>query len=97
MPSEKEHGSLKSRFAEPGAPAERRRNERRYNHGRRQMDGMNPYAAQAVLDAREACHYMCISRPTLIRLITEGKIRARQIGRGWRILRAEIDRFLRGG
>ena len=61
------------------------------------MDGEDVYAAEAVLTAREACRYICISRPTLVRLITDGKIRAQRIGREWRILRAEIDRFLRGG
>jgi excisionase family DNA binding protein len=97
MPLEKKPGNLKSRPAERGAPAERRRNERRGSDGRRHMDGVNPYAAHSVFNAHEACQYMGVSRPTLIRLITGGKIRAQKIGRGWRILRAEIDRFLRGG
>jgi excisionase family DNA binding protein len=61
------------------------------------MDEVSVYAAEAVFTAHEACHYISISRPTLIKLITDGKIRAQKIGRGWRILRAEIDRFLRGG
>lgn len=97
MPSEKKGGNLKSRISEQGAPAERRSNERRGNDGRRRMDGENPHAVHAVFNAREACQYMGVSRPTLIRLIAGGKIRAQKIGRGWRILRAEIDRFLRGG
>jgi excisionase family DNA binding protein len=97
MPAEKNRGKLKSRITEGGAPAERRSKERRGNDGRRHMDGENPYAANAVLNAHEACQYMSISRPTFLRLITDGKIRAQKIGRRWRILRAEIDRFLRGG
>lgn len=97
MPSEKKPGSRKSRLAGRGAPAERRSKERRRNDGRRHMDGEHLSAAHAVFNAHEACRYLCISRPTLIRLITGGKIRAQKIGRGWRILRAEIDRFLRGG
>ncbi len=97
MPSENKHANLKRRLTDLVTPSERRCNERRCNHGRRHMDGESVYAAEAVFTAYEACHYMCISRPTLIRLITDGKIRAQKIGRGWRILRAEIDRFLRGG
>jgi excisionase family DNA binding protein len=96
MPSEKKLGSLKGRLPERGAPAERRRTERRCNEGRRHMDRENLYAVPAVLNAHEACHYMCISRPTLIRLIAQGKIRAQKIGRRWRVLRTEIDRFLSG-
>jgi excisionase family DNA binding protein len=97
MPSAKKRANPKSRLTDRVTPSERRRNERRRNHGRRHMDRANVYAAEAVLTAHDACLYMCISRPTLIKLITGSRIRAQKIGRGWRILRAEIDRFLRGG
>ena len=97
MPSERIPAHPNSRLTNRAMLSERRCNERRCNHGRRHMDGVSGYAAEAVFTAQEACRYICISRPTLIKLIADGRIRARKIGRGWRILRAEIDRFLRGG
>lgn len=97
MPSEKKIANLESLLTERGTPSERRCKDRRCNHGRRHLDGEGAYAAEAVLTAHEACRYMGISRPTFIRLIIDGKMRAQKIGRGWRILRAEIERFLRGG
>jgi excisionase family DNA binding protein len=97
MPTKKEQTHLKNHPGDRGTPSERRCSERRSNHGRRHMDEVHVYGAEVVLTAYEACHYICISRPTLMKLITDGRIRAQRIGRGWRILRAEIDRFLRGG
>jgi excisionase family DNA binding protein len=97
MPFEKNQGNLRSRLADRGTSSERRCNDRRCNHGRRRLDVVSGHAAEAVLTAHEACRYICISRPTLIKLIAGGRIRAQKIGRGWRILRSEIDRFLRGG
>jgi excisionase family DNA binding protein len=45
---------------------------------------------------REACEYLQISRPTYLKYIAEGRIRAIKVGRGWRTLKSELDRFLRG-
>ena len=97
MPSEKNQANLNSRRGGIGAPLDRRCNERRCNYGRRYLDRENRYAVEAVLTAREACRYISISQPTLIKLIMDSRIRAQKVGRRWRILRAEIDRFLRGG
>lgn len=92
MSAAKKKATVKNHLIQPSIPS-----ERRCSQGRRHVDGEHWYAAKAVLSANEACQYMCVSRPTLTRLIATGRIRAKKVGRGWRILRAEIDRFLLGG
>jgi excisionase family DNA binding protein len=52
--------------------------------------------SHAVFTTREACQYLRISRPTYLKYVYEGKIRAKKIGKGWKVLRSELDRFLRG-
>ena len=49
-----------------------------------------------VLTTREACQYLRISRPTYLKYVYEGKIRAKKVGKGWKVLKAELDRFLTG-
>ncbi|MFQ6079591.1 MAG: helix-turn-helix domain-containing protein [Thermodesulfobacteriota bacterium] len=49
-----------------------------------------------VLTTREACQYLRISRPTYLKYIYEAKIRARKVGKGWKVLRSELHRFLKG-
>lgn len=66
-------------FAERRVLEDRRRNRR---------------DAETVLDTREACRYLRISRPTFLKLVAAGRIRARKVGRGWRVLRSELERFL---
>jgi len=50
-----------------------------------------------VLTTREAIRYLKISRPTYFKCIRLGKINATKVGNGWRVLRSELNRFLRGG
>lgn len=70
---------------EPPTPAERRiLADRRKSRS----------AAQTVLDTREACRYLRISRPTFLKLVAAGRIRACKVGRGWRVLLSELERFL---
>jgi excisionase family DNA binding protein len=71
--------------------------ERRTSRGRRKVDTNSWFENQAVLNTAEACEYLRISRPTFLKLIEEGRIRAQKIGRGWKVLRRELDRFLTGG
>jgi len=52
--------------------------------------------SHTVLTTREACQYLRISRPTYLKYVYEGKIRAKKVGKGWKVLRSELDRFLRG-
>jgi excisionase family DNA binding protein len=73
------------------------KSERRTSRGRRKVDTNSWFENQAVLNTSEACKYLRISRPTFLKLIGEGRIRAQKIGRGWKVLRTELDRFLTSG
>ncbi len=52
--------------------------------------------SHTVLTTHEACQYLRISRPTYLKYVYEGKIRAKKVGKGWKVLKSELDRFLRG-
>jgi len=49
-----------------------------------------------VLTTNEAIRYLKISKPTYLKCIHLGKIRAVKVGNGWRILQSELYRFLKG-
>jgi len=49
-----------------------------------------------VLTTDEAIGYLKISRPTFLKYIRLGRIRAIKAGKGWRVLQSELFRFLRG-
>ena len=49
-----------------------------------------------VLTTGEAIDYLKISKPTLLKYIRLGRIRATKAGKGWRILLSELNRFLKG-
>ena len=48
-----------------------------------------------VLVTREACDYLRISRPTYVKCLCTGRIKGIKVGKGWKVLRSELDRFLR--
>ncbi len=50
----------------------------------------------SVLTTNEAIEYLKISKPTFLKYIRVGRIRAIKAGKGWRILQSELYRFLRG-
>jgi len=50
----------------------------------------------AVLTSREACDYLRISRPTYVKYLHMGRIKGAKAGKGWKVLKSELDRFLRG-
>jgi excisionase family DNA binding protein len=50
----------------------------------------------SVLTTDEAIEYLKISKPTFLKYIRLGRIRAIKAGKGWRILQSELNRFLRG-
>jgi len=50
----------------------------------------------AVLTTDEAIQYLKISKPTFLKYIRIGRIRAIKAGKGWRVLQSELNRFLRG-
>ncbi len=49
-----------------------------------------------VMTTQEACHYLRISRPTYLKYLYEGRIKGTKAGRGWKVLKSELDRFLKG-
>jgi excisionase family DNA binding protein len=53
-------------------------------------------ARNEVLTTKEVCYYLRISRPTFLKLIYNNQIRAKKIGKGWKVLRSEIEAYLRG-
>ncbi len=50
----------------------------------------------SVLTTDEAMEYLKISKPTFLKYIHVGRIRATKAGKGWRILQSELYRFLNG-
>jgi excisionase family DNA binding protein len=48
------------------------------------------------LTTDEAIEYLKISKPTFLKYIRQGRIRAVKAGKGWRILQSELNRFLKG-
>jgi excisionase family DNA binding protein len=73
------------------------------------MDGASPHdrhrrssssainAPNQVFNTSEACNYLRISRPTFLKLIATGKIRAKKLGKGWKVLDTELERLLLAG
>jgi excisionase family DNA binding protein len=49
-----------------------------------------------VLTTDEAIEYLKISKPTFLKYIRVGRIKAIKAGKGWRILQSELYRFLKG-
>ncbi len=49
-----------------------------------------------VLTTDEAIEYLKISKPTFLKYIRIGRIRAIKAGKGWRVLQSELYRFLNG-
>jgi excisionase family DNA binding protein len=48
-----------------------------------------------VLTTNEATQYLKISKPTYLKYIRLGKIRAVKAGSGWRVHQSELYRFLK--
>jgi excisionase family DNA binding protein len=57
---------------------------------------MLPAGKDPVLTTDEVLSFLKISRPTLLKYIHRGKIRAVKLGKGWKILESELIRFLGG-
>ena len=49
-----------------------------------------------VLTTDQAIEYLRISKPTFLKYIRLGRIRAIKAGKGWRVLQSELYRFLKG-
>jgi excisionase family DNA binding protein len=55
-----------------------------------------PVDEDLIFTTLEACDYLKISRPTFLNYISAGKIKAQKIGKGWKVFKAELDRFAKG-
>ncbi len=51
---------------------------------------------EPILTTDEAIEYLRISKPTFLKYIRLGRIRAIKAGKGWRILQSELYKFLNG-
>jgi excisionase family DNA binding protein len=63
------------------------------------VNGRNPMPVaerDPVLTTDEAIEYLKVSKPTFLKYIRLGRIKAIKAGKGWRILQSELYRFLRG-
>ena len=77
----------------------RKKRDRRNGFDRRNesfANGFDENGQENVYTTIEACEYLKISRPTYLKYIADGRIKAIKVGRGWRTLKTELDRFLRG-
>ena len=50
-----------------------------------------------ILTTYEAAQYLKISKTTLLSHIRQRKIRAKKVGRSWRVLQSELYKFLKKG
>lgn len=57
---------------------------------------MSIVVKELVLTTDEAIEYLKISKPTFLKYIHHGRIRAIKAGKGWKILESELIRFLKG-
>jgi excisionase family DNA binding protein len=47
-----------------------------------------------ILTVREVAEYLKLSRTTVWRWCSQGKLQAFKVGRGWRIHRSEVERIV---
>jgi excisionase family DNA binding protein len=68
--------------------------DRRLNGNGERVAGEDLNGQDDIFTTEEACRYLKVSRPTYMKCIASGKIRAKKVGRGWRALKSELNRFL---
>ncbi|MEW5802373.1 MAG: helix-turn-helix domain-containing protein [bacterium] len=51
---------------------------------------------ETVMTTNEAIEYLKTTKKTFLRMVHEGKIRGNKLGRSYRFLREDLDRFVRG-
>jgi excisionase family DNA binding protein len=61
-----------------------------------ERNSMSLMETDSVLTTDEAIEYLKISKPTFLKYIRLGRIRAIKAGKGWRVLQSELYRFLKG-
>jgi excisionase family DNA binding protein len=61
-----------------------------------ERNSMSLMETDSVLTTDQAIEYLKISKPTFLKYVRLGRIRAIKAGKGWRVLQSELYRFLRG-
>lgn len=51
---------------------------------------------QKVLTTTEAMQYLRTTRVTILKMVKEGRLKANKVGREYRFLQEELDKYLRG-
>ena len=51
---------------------------------------------QRVLTMKEAAEYLKTTRQTILKMINAGKIKSNKVGRGYRFLQEDLDKYIRG-
>jgi len=51
---------------------------------------------QNVLTTTEAMEYLRTTRVTILKMVHEGRLKANKVGREYRFLQDELDKYLRG-
>jgi len=51
---------------------------------------------QKLLTTREVLEILRITKPTLLRIIKNGKLRASKVGHNYRILEDDLNKYIRG-
>ena len=75
---------------------ERRKNpDRRNGFYRRKNDSQALVENDVILNTKEACCYLKISRPTFLNEIKKGTIKAKKIGNAWKVFKTDLDRLVR--
>jgi len=49
-----------------------------------------------VLNTTEAMEYLRTTRVTILKMVHDGKLKANKVGREYRFLQEELDKYLRG-
>ena len=49
-----------------------------------------------IMTVEEVAEYLRVHFQTVLKLLRDGSIRAQKVGRSWRILKSEVDKYLRG-
>jgi excisionase family DNA binding protein len=57
---------------------------------------MQDETENTVLITQEVCEILRISRPTCLKYFYTGRIKGIRAGKGWRVLKSELNRFLQG-
>lgn len=49
-----------------------------------------------VLTSKEAMEYLRITQTTLLKLVKEGRLKGNKVGRNYRFLKDDLNKFIRG-